>query len=56
MQENSKYIRTLIAGLLANNDAKVEQTTVALVDSIFQTKRNVIADVLREKFQEDSDK
>ena len=54
MQENSKHIRSLIAGLLANNEAKVEQLTEAIVDSMFQSKRNVVADALKEVFQGDS--
>lgn len=51
MQENSKHIRSLIAGLLANNDAKVDQITEALVDSMFQMKRDVVADALKGIFQ-----
>lgn len=56
MQENSKHIRMLIAGLLANNDAKVDQLTEAIVDSVFQTKRDVVSDALKEMFQGDSSK
>ena len=56
MQENSKHIRMLIAGLLANNDAKVEQITEAIVDSVFQSKRDVVYDALKEILRGDSSK
>jgi hypothetical protein len=53
MQDN-KHIKTLIAGLLANNDARVEQITERLVDSLLESKQDVLIRALNNKFQRNS--
>ena len=51
MTDHSKQIRSLVAGLVSNNEAKVEQITKELVESIFPKKKDLIAEILRQKIQ-----
>ena len=51
MVDNSKYIRSLISGLISNNDIKVDQITKQLVESIIVSKKDVITETLRKKIQ-----
>ena len=51
MVENSKHIKSLVAGLVANNDAKVDQLTRELVESIFPKRKELVTELLRQKIQ-----
>lgn len=51
MVDNSKHIRSLIAGLISNNDIKVEQITKELVESIIVAKKDLVTEALRQKIQ-----
>lgn len=55
MSDNDKKIKSLIAGLLSNNDSKVESITRELVESIMLTRQDLIADTLRKSFQRETD-
>lgn len=56
MHDNNKHIKTLIAGLLANNDARVDQITDQLVESMLPAKQQLIVESLNGIFQRNNGK
>lgn len=51
MVDNSKHIRSLIAGLISNNDNRVDQITKELVESVIVAKKDLVTETLRRKIQ-----
>lgn len=47
---DNKQIKALIAGLLANNEQRVNQLTRELVESMVIAKKDVVVEALRMKF------
>ena len=52
---DNKQIKALIAGLLANNEQRVEQVTRELVESMVLAKRDLMVEALRIKFEGNTD-
>lgn len=51
MTEDRKKIKSLVSGLLSNNEAKTIQSVNELVESIMLEKKDFLTEVLRKKVQ-----